>query len=497
MARRWPRGFIEVGRMTTAEVLPIASQMAAGLAAAHRAGVVHRDFKTHNVMLVEGSAADPGASGGHDRLRPGTAESPGQRRQVSMSLSESAEISGTPAYMAPEQVEGGEVTPATDVYAFGVVLYKLVTGVCPFVADTPMRTATKRLQEPPPSPRVLVPDIDAQWEATILRCLARQPADRFDHDERPLGRWKARGRAGICTAPAPASAPRPATVAALGRRDRGVVALVVAATGYAWFTAEPSPLASRRSRCCRSKPARPLRSRSICPKASAKPSSGVCPSCRASRWSRTVLRRDHKGQRTDPRDVARALDVAAILAGKVVERAESLTISVELIAGPDRTQLWGGQYVRNAADLMRVPDEISRDVAAKLQVPQATAPIRADGNVRGRPTPGPTNCFQGPLSPREGKYRRSPAGRRVFPPGDRGRSQDMRWRMPDLSDIYRSLINSGQLPRPNICREQGRRPRRRSTWTRALRTAITRSPNLMTYDWEWADAERRYSDRSS
>ena len=71
-------------------------------------------------------------------------------------MSAENEISGTPAYMAPEQVEGGPVTPATDVYALGVVLYEMVTGVWPFVGETPLKMATARLHEPPPSPRVHV-----------------------------------------------------------------------------------------------------------------------------------------------------------------------------------------------------------------------------------------------------------------------------------------------------------------------------------------------------
>ena len=98
---------------------------------------------------------------------------------LSLAMSAENEIAGTPAYMAPEQVEGGPVTPATDVYALGVVLYEMVTGVWPFVGETPIKTAIKRLHEPPPSPRVHVPDVDPVWEATILRCLARRPEDRF------------------------------------------------------------------------------------------------------------------------------------------------------------------------------------------------------------------------------------------------------------------------------------------------------------------------------
>ncbi len=86
---------------------------------------------------------------------------------------------GTPAYMAPEQVEGGPLSPATDVYAFGVVLFELLTGGRPFAGDTPLEVMLKRLREAPASPRSLVRDLDPRWEAAVLRCLARDPADRF------------------------------------------------------------------------------------------------------------------------------------------------------------------------------------------------------------------------------------------------------------------------------------------------------------------------------
>src|SRR5215470_6307837 len=153
--------------------------MAAGLTAAHRVGVVHRDFKSHNVMLVKPTGAD-------EDMRVvitdfGLARRQTQNDSTSLSLSLTGEntISGTPAYMAPEQVEGGPVTPAADVYALGVVLYEMVTGVWPFMGDTPIDTAIKRLRELPPSPRVHVPELDAVWEAAILRCLGRRPEDRF------------------------------------------------------------------------------------------------------------------------------------------------------------------------------------------------------------------------------------------------------------------------------------------------------------------------------
>ena len=167
------------GRFQTTNLLPIARQMAAALAAAHQVGVVHRDFKSQNVMLVKPSAAEQETRVVVTDFGLARRSTHDQATAFSLSFADTGEISGTPAYMAPEQVEGGAVTPATDVYAFGVVLYELVTGVWPFVADTPLGTAVKRLHQDPPPPSVHVPGVDPRWEATILRCLARQPADRF------------------------------------------------------------------------------------------------------------------------------------------------------------------------------------------------------------------------------------------------------------------------------------------------------------------------------
>jgi len=165
------------GRLTPAATLPLAEQMGAALEAAHRAGVIHRDFKTGNVILV----AEPG---GGERAVVTDFGLARRAAGVEASLSGSGESRteyavGTPAYMAPEQVEGGPLSPATDVYAFGVVLFELLTGARPFAGDTPIEIMLKRLREAPASPRSLVRDLDPRWEAVVLRCLERDPADRF------------------------------------------------------------------------------------------------------------------------------------------------------------------------------------------------------------------------------------------------------------------------------------------------------------------------------
>jgi Tfp pilus assembly protein PilF len=166
-----------VGRMATTDALPIVTQMAAGLDAAHRAGLVHRDFKTGNVMLVPTGAAGLRAvitDFGLARLtRPDSSLSP-----ETLTLSTAA-VAGTPAYMAPEQLEGATATAATDIYALGLVLYEMVTGGRPYAGESALAAAVKRLSEPPPSPLASVADLDPRWVATILKCLERDPAARF------------------------------------------------------------------------------------------------------------------------------------------------------------------------------------------------------------------------------------------------------------------------------------------------------------------------------
>ena len=168
------------GRLSPEQALPLIEQMAAALGAAHEEGVVHRDFKSANVMLEPDDRRPGGLRvvvtdfGLARRDRPragGTAHA--------APLTETEAVIGTPDYMAPEQIEGRAITPATDIYALGVVIYEMVTGEQPFEGDTPLSVALKKLKEAAPSPRKHVPELPPAWEKTILRCLERAPEDRF------------------------------------------------------------------------------------------------------------------------------------------------------------------------------------------------------------------------------------------------------------------------------------------------------------------------------
>jgi serine/threonine protein kinase len=166
------RGLNEViqreGALQLPRAIRLATQIAQGLEAAHRAGVIHRDVKPHNVMVLGATddikLMDFGIARLLDSSRP--------------SLTRAGTMMGTPEYMAPEQIDGEDVTEKTDIYAFGLVFYEMLTGTTPFHANTSAAVLTKQLREPPRPPRELRADIPADVEAVILRALQKDPAQR-------------------------------------------------------------------------------------------------------------------------------------------------------------------------------------------------------------------------------------------------------------------------------------------------------------------------------
>jgi TolB-like protein/tRNA A-37 threonylcarbamoyl transferase component Bud32 len=234
LASRIARG----GRLSEAEALPLVKQMAKALDAAHAAGVIHRDLKSRNVMLVPDGAATRAVV-----MDFGIAVAAEEEERRALDTGEGTFV-GTPAYMAPEQVSGAPVSPATDVYALGVVMFEMVTGGLPFATTKALETIAMRLTQPPPSPRSRVPSLDRQWERVILRCLERDPAKRYPSagaaaaalDEAPpfwtRGRAIAAGAlvaAGLAVAGVSAyRAPKPAAEGAPGEAKRRPTIAVLA-----------------------------------------------------------------------------------------------------------------------------------------------------------------------------------------------------------------------------------------------------------------------------
>jgi len=141
-----------------------------GLEAAHSMGIVHRDFKSSNVMLSGKPPRVVVMDFGIARPNPVAASDDDTFGSNS--------LAGTPAYMAPEQLVGKRATFASDIHAMGVVLFETVTGRKPFLGATVVEVASQRLHAKVPSPRSLVPTLERKWESAILACLERDPAKR-------------------------------------------------------------------------------------------------------------------------------------------------------------------------------------------------------------------------------------------------------------------------------------------------------------------------------
>jgi serine/threonine protein kinase len=147
------------------EVLRIAHEACLGLGAAHSVGVVHRDLKPENVMLAD---------------RRVVLTDFGIARALNDAQATFDSVVGTPAYMAPEQVEGQPVDGRSDVYALGVMLFELVTGKLPFDGESPYAVAAARLVKNPPDPRSIATELPDRVAALILATLSRERQARPD-----------------------------------------------------------------------------------------------------------------------------------------------------------------------------------------------------------------------------------------------------------------------------------------------------------------------------
>lgn len=157
------------GSLPVPVALTVGKQLCRALEVAHEQGVIHRDIKPQNIV-VEPSGVIKVMDFGIARL----AGTPGGK-----GLTEAGTTVGTPDYMSPEQLAGGDVDARSDLYATGVVLYECVTGRLPFEAETTWALVAKHLEEPPPDPRALNALVPEPLARTIIRAMAKEPAGRF------------------------------------------------------------------------------------------------------------------------------------------------------------------------------------------------------------------------------------------------------------------------------------------------------------------------------
>src|SRR5438552_9717089 len=142
-----------------------ARQILAALRVAHRQNLVHRDIKPHNV-LVDGEGRVKVTDFGIARAGPSQ-------------MTEEGSIIGTAQYLSPEQAQGAPVTPSSDLYSLGIVLYELLTGQVPFAGETPVELAMKHLSKVPEPPSHIRPEVPRDLDFVVMRALAKGPAERY------------------------------------------------------------------------------------------------------------------------------------------------------------------------------------------------------------------------------------------------------------------------------------------------------------------------------
>lgn len=170
----------EAGRLPIERAHNIAMQLCEGLDAAHSEGVVHRDLKPQNILIGSGDHVYVSDFGLAKSLESSTS-----------GMTRTGQFLGTPRYMAPEQVETGPIDKRTDIYAFGLILFEMVTGENPFKGDSTLQVMYKRVKEKAPNPQQINSEVPAYMAGIIVHCLERDPARRYQDAKEVLADLRA------------------------------------------------------------------------------------------------------------------------------------------------------------------------------------------------------------------------------------------------------------------------------------------------------------------
>ncbi|RMD63487.1 hypothetical protein D6833_05610, partial [Candidatus Parcubacteria bacterium] len=283
---------------------------------------------------------------------------------------------GTVAYMSPEQAQGAEVDQRTDIWALGAVIYEMTAGKQPFAGDYEQAVVYSIMNEDPEPPTALRTGVPMELERIVNKCLAKSPEERYQRTEDLLVDLHALSK----NMPSATVKSRPVATAKArsSMRNRFLIVgcivglLLVLALGFAYFFRTDNTA---------------IDSLAILPmiNGSSDPemeylSDGLSenlinnlaslPDLKVMSYT-SVLR--YKGGESDLRAVGKALNVRAVLTGRVVQRGDQLTINVELVDTRDDRHLWGEQYRRKLNDIVVVQEAIARDITEKLRLELSAA----------------------------------------------------------------------------------------------------------------------------
>jgi serine/threonine-protein kinase len=415
------RAKIHHERTELRKLLKYLQQAAEGLAKAHTAGIVHRDLKPDNIMIARDDYAKILDFGLAKLIEPenplgSISAASSEVSTVIVQHSCAGMVMGTAGYMSPEQAQGKvkEIDHRSDIFSFGCILFEAVTRHRPFADESVIGSLQKVIDEAAPLIKDFNPSAPPELQRIIRRCLAKDREDRYQTIkdvaiELKELRRDLEGNAGVENASVPsrtdearnqpgeastasqtaaaaktasASAAAPASSAAhivteIKRHKRrafvALAALVAMTAAVAYFAY---------SRYSGGSSAGMIRSIAVLPfvNASGNPdaeylSDGITDSLinnLSQLPNLTVMSRNsvfhYKARETDARVVGKELSVQAVLTGKLSQRGDDLTISLELVNATDNSHIWGTQLNRKLSELTAVPGDISHEVVESLRL---------------------------------------------------------------------------------------------------------------------------------